>query len=145
MNKQITTTSAAATIDIGKHLGHKAFEGAIIALKGELGAGKTTLTKGIALGLGVTQTLTSPTFTLMKQYEGRLLLTHVDAYRLSGIGLDYDIEEAIHQQGVAVIEWAEHIQDHLEASLVITLTREDHVCTMDFVFDPLYQSMVEGL
>lgn len=145
MNKQIKTTSEAQTIAVGKHLGEQAFDGAIITLNGDLGAGKTTMTKGIALGLGITQTVTSPTFTLMKQYEGRLRLTHIDAYRLQGIGLDGDIEEAIYQSGVSVIEWSDQIAQSIDHGLSIVLHRVADTCTIDFTYNQMYASLVEGL
>ena len=145
MKKQIITTSEAQTIDVGKHLGERAFDGAIITLNGDLGAGKTTITKGIALGLGITKTITSPTFTIMKQYEGRLRLTHIDAYRLSGIGFDGDIEEAMYQPGVAVIEWSDQIAQSIEHGLAIVMHRVADTCTLELTYDQAYAVMVEGL
>jgi tRNA threonylcarbamoyladenosine biosynthesis protein TsaE len=145
MKKLITTTSKEQTIAIGKHLGEQAFDGAIITLDGELGAGKTTLTKGIALGLGITQTITSPTFTIMKQYEGRLRLTHIDAYRLNGIGFDQDIEEAMYQTGLTVIEWSSQIAHSIDHGLSIVMHRNANQCTMEFSYDHRYAVLVEGL
>ena len=145
MKKQIITTSQAQTIAIGKRLGEQAFDGAIITLNGDLGAGKTTFTKGIALGLGIAQTITSPTFTIMKHYEGRLRLTHIDAYRLDGIGFDGDIEEAIYQPGLAVIEWSNHIAQSIEHALAIVMKRVGDTCTIEMSYNQTYASMVEGL
>ena len=145
MNKQLITTSEAQTIAVGKHLGEQAFDGAIITLNGDLGVGKTTITKGIALGLGVMNTVTSPTFTIMKQYDGRLRLTHIDAYRLNGIGFDGDIEDAIYQPGVAAIEWSEHIAQSIEHGLSIVMHRVGDTCTMTLTYDHTYAAMVEGL
>lgn len=145
MKKQITTTSEAATIALGKHLGERAFDGAIITLNGDLGAGKTTITKGIALGLGITATVTSPTFTIMKQYDGRLRLTHIDAYRLVGIGFDGDIEEAMYQPGVSVIEWSDPIAQSIEHGLSIVMHRVNDTCTLAFTYDKSYAVMVEEL
>jgi tRNA threonylcarbamoyladenosine biosynthesis protein TsaE len=145
MKKQIITTSQEQTIAVGKRLGEQAFDGAIITLNGDLGVGKTTITKGIALGLGVAQTITSPTFTIMKQYQGRLRLTHIDAYRLYGIGFDGDIEEAIYQPGVAVIEWSDQIAQSIEHALAVVMHRVGDHCTIEMTYDQAYASMVEGL
>jgi len=112
---------------IGRILGGTLTEGAIIALIGELGAGKTSLTRGIARGLGIHEgyQITSPTFTLINEYPGRLNLVHLDVYRLSGSSdlTDLGYEEYFFGEGVTVIEWAEKIQDVLpENTLYITLT-----------------------
>lgn len=145
MKKTIITTSAQQTIELGERLGRQAFSGAIITLKGELGAGKTTFAKGIALGLEIMQPITSPTFTIMKTYQGRLDFVHVDAYRLSGIGFDYDIEEAIYSDAVSVIEWSSNIQSSIDHELSCTLSRVDDRCTIEIEYDAKYASMVEGL
>ena len=79
-----TTKSESETADLGRKIGEQLSGGEIITLSGDLGAGKTALTKGIALGLGVCETVVSPTFTLMNEYSGRLTLYHYDAYRLNG-------------------------------------------------------------
>lgn len=90
---------------------------AIVALGGELGAGKTTLTKGLALGLGVDpgEVVASPSFALVSQYQGsRAPLFHLDVYRLEGEDfLDAGLDEYLHAHGVTVIEWAEKIINHL--------------------------------
>lgn len=145
MKKVITTQSAQETIELGQHLGRQAFSGAIITLKGDLGAGKTTLTKGIALGLEIAQAITSPTFTIMKSYQGRLPLVHIDAYRLSGIGFDYDVEEAIYSDAVSVIEWSSNIQSSIDHELSLTLARIDDTLTIEINYDESYAAMVEGL
>src|SRR6266481_1302950 len=105
----IISHSARETLALGEAWGREATSGLVIALSGDLGAGKTQLAKGIALGLGVTSRVHSPTFTLVNEYLGGLLpLFHVDLYRLEtpdqifGAGL----EEYFHPAGVAVIEWA---------------------------------------
>jgi tRNA threonylcarbamoyladenosine biosynthesis protein TsaE len=104
-----------ATHDIGRALGSLAMPGTVLALVGELGAGKTHLAKGVAAGLGVRSVVNSPTFVLMNEHEGRLRMYHVDAYRLS------DPEEAVaagliderQADGVLVIEWADRLGDWL--------------------------------
>ncbi|WP_214851777.1 tRNA (adenosine(37)-N6)-threonylcarbamoyltransferase complex ATPase subunit type 1 TsaE [Exiguobacterium sp. s193] len=112
------TTTLAVT------LGHRAFSGMVITLDGDLGAGKTAFTQGFAKGLGVTRNVNSPTFTIMKVYNGRLPLYHMDVYRLEGSGDDIGLEEYLNGDGVAVVEWSELIADVLPPErLVITIER----------------------
>lgn len=89
--------------------------GMVLALRGGLAAGKTTLTKGIAAGLGIAQDVTSPTYTLISEYAGRLPLYHMDAYRLDGEEdfLALGAEEYLYGSGVCVVEWSERVQDAL--------------------------------
>ena len=113
----LVTHSAAETMAFGERLGALLGPGDVVTLVGPLGAGKTTLTKGLAVGLGVDEPrwVTSPTFVLVHEYAGRLPVYHVDAYRLTGpddaeaIGL----EEMFYGDGVTVVEWADRILDAL--------------------------------
>jgi tRNA threonylcarbamoyladenosine biosynthesis protein TsaE len=118
------------TFHIGRILGEALTAGDIVALTGELGAGKTCLTQGIARGLGVPEVyqITSPTFTLVNEYPGRLNLIHLDVYRLSSSRdlQDLGYEEFFFGKGVTVIEWAEKIQDIIpEKSLSVTMAYLD--------------------
>jgi len=120
----VNTTSAQETIATGERLGKQLKPGDVIALFGDLGAGKTTLTKGIAAGLGLDADIHSPTFTLIHEHIGAVALYHVDLYRLSReqevetLGL----EEYIYRDGVTVIEWANTTRSLLPAErLDITL------------------------
>jgi tRNA threonylcarbamoyladenosine biosynthesis protein TsaE len=90
----------------------------VIALFGGLAAGKTTLTKGIARGLGIDEDVTSPTYTLISEYAGRLRLYHMDAYRLEGEAdfLELGAEEFLYGDGVSVVEWSERIAGILPAN-----------------------------
>ena len=100
----------------GRELAEKAEPGDVIALIGDLGTGKTTLTKYIAEGLGVKETISSPTFTIVKEYKsGRLPLYHFDVYRIAGMEefLDIGAEEFLYADGVCVIEWADIVADVL--------------------------------
>jgi tRNA threonylcarbamoyladenosine biosynthesis protein TsaE len=109
----IISHSPAETIEFGSRLAADLPPGSVLALTGELGAGKTCLVKGIARGLGVQQEVTSPTFTLIHEYRGgRLPLYHVDLYRLDSVeqAVGIGIEEYLPGDGVTVIEWAERIE-----------------------------------
>jgi tRNA threonylcarbamoyladenosine biosynthesis protein TsaE len=111
-SQQVETRSVTETLEFGGRLARELQQGDIIALSGELGAGKTALVKGIARGLGITVEVTSPTFTLIHEYSGgRLPLFHVDLYRLDNISqaLAVGIEDYLNGPGVTVIEWAERI------------------------------------
>jgi tRNA threonylcarbamoyladenosine biosynthesis protein TsaE len=122
-----TSSSPEETEAIGRRLARCLKPGMIIALKGTLGAGKTCLTKGIASGLGITENITSPTYTIISEYHGTIPLYHIDAYRLHS---DDDFEstgagEYLGGQGVAIVEWPERIpasipKDAVSIQVVIT-------------------------
>jgi len=114
-------------IEFGEMIGRMAYPNMIITLTGDLGAGKTTMTKGIARGLGVTGIVNSPTYTILKIYQGRLTLYHMDVYRILDAFGDFELEEYFEDDGVCVIEWAEQIKELLpdeRIDIVITV-RED--------------------
>lgn len=120
-SQQIETHSAAETVAFGKRFAIELRAGNVIALSGELGAGKTCLVKGIALGLGIQQDVTSPTFTLIHEYSGgRLPLFHADLYRLDSApqAQAIGIEDYLNGSGVTVIEWAEKIATLLPAGTI---------------------------
>lgn len=135
-------------IDYGQKIGQLLDGHTVITLTGELGAGKTTLTKGIGLGLGVTRTINSPTFTIVKIYEGRLPLYHFDAYRLEGADDDLGFEEMLDDDGVCVIEWPMYIEDILPHDrLEIEIVKND-ADSRSLVFHPTgekYVRLVEEL
>ena len=106
--------SPADTESLGERLGRAAEHGLVIALSGDLGAGKTQFVRGLARGLGISNRVHSPTFTLVNEYGGgRLKLFHLDLYRLETAEqiLGAGIEEFLAPDGVAVIEWAERLED----------------------------------
>ena len=121
------TTGMEETMRFGKKLGMLLSPGDVVALVGELGAGKTTLVKGIVQGLGVTdrRAVKSPTFSLVHTYEGRMPVYHFDAYRLEDTQemLDIGSDEMISGDGVAIVEWADKVSGCLPKEyLQITLT-----------------------
>lgn len=112
MNEKTITNSKNETIALGKQLGMNLNAGCTIALEGDLGTGKTHFTKGIALGLGIEDTISSPTFTLLKEYEGRLKLKHIDAYRLENADPDsLGLYDLLDDESVVVIEWSNFLDD----------------------------------
>jgi tRNA threonylcarbamoyladenosine biosynthesis protein TsaE len=120
---EITSVSPAATMNLGKKIGRHLEPGSVIALIGELGCGKTLLTRGICDGLGVpARQVNSPTFVLVNEYRGRLPVFHIDLYRLSGIddGFEIGITDYLSRarEGVMIIEWAEKIIDLLPPDLL---------------------------
>lgn len=113
-----------------------------ITLEGDLGAGKTTFTQSFAKGLGVKRTVNSPTFTIMKQYEGRIPLNHLDVYRLADSDEDLGWEEIFYGDAVTVIEWAHLIEEDLpEERLAIEITRIDET-KRKFVLKPIGEKYV---
>ena len=125
-----TPLSEEETIALGERIGGRLKPGDIIAMTGTLGAGKTTITKGIAKALGIEDTVTSPTFCLVSEYEGgRMPLYHIDAYRLDGEEdfLNLGVEEMLYGKGVSVIEWSENVGSCLPKRTIrmSLLPRED--------------------
>lgn len=115
------TASAEETIELGKKIGSLLKKGDIIAMQGTLAAGKTTITKGIAQSLGVKDEITSPTFCLISEYEGKMPLYHMDVYRLDG-GEDFinlGVEDLMYGNGVSLIEWSEKVMDELPKKTII--------------------------
>ena len=113
MEYKITTRNEIDTIELAQNFESEKFPNMVICLNGELGSGKTIFTKGIANGLGINETITSPTFTIIKEYDGELPLYHMDVYRLDGNTDGIGIEEYFTKGGVVIIEWADTIKDIL--------------------------------
>lgn len=112
---RVNTYSVKETSELGQRLGQLLRAGDVVAIDGGLGSGKTVLVKGMAIGLGIAEEVTSPTFTIVNEYYGRIPLYHFDVYRLENPQQLYDIgyEEYFFDQGVTVIEWAQLIRDLL--------------------------------
>ena len=113
MEKVLVSNSAEQTMELGKRLANTAKNGSVFCFTGDLGAGKTTLVRGIAQGLNIKSVVQSPTFNIMKIYfDGVKPLIHIDAYRLADVNTDIGLDEYIgYETGLTVIEWPDFIKD----------------------------------
>ena len=122
---ELKTNDFLETIELGYKIGSLLAPGDVLLLAGDLGAGKTTFTKGIGKALGIKRTINSPTFTIVKEYNGTLDLYHLDLYRLEGLGTDFDLEEYFSKDGVVVCEWPNNVSEILPSEyLLIEIFRD---------------------
>ena len=124
---QIRTHSPEETEGIGRKIAAKLLPGDIIAYYGDLGAGKTAFTRGLAAGLGVTEQVTSPTYTIVNEYlSGRMPLFHFDMYRLDSADDLFDIgwEDYLARGGVCAVEWSENVEEALSGAIRITIHKD---------------------
>lgn len=124
--------SSKEMIEFGFKLGALLKPGTVLCLDGDLGAGKTTLTKGIGKALGIEKIINSPTFTILKTYEGKINLYHLDAYRIENEMDDFFLEEYFYLDGITVIEWSERIKsiipkDHITLKIASLSENEREV------------------
>jgi len=142
----------SATEALGRRLGAALFPGAVVALVGPLGAGKTCLVRAIAegLGIGTPDVVSSPTFVLIHEYQARLPIYHFDAYRLTSAGefADLGVDEYFAGQGVCLVEWADKVRDllpaeHLEVRLTITGPETRHIAMK--AHGPRYDTLLAGV
>ena len=110
------TNNDEELLTLGERLGHLGQKDDVLILTGELGAGKTTFTKGLAKGLDIRQMIKSPTYTIVREYEGRLPLYHLDVYRIEGDADSIDLDEFLFGGGVTVIEWGHLLGEDLPDS-----------------------------
>lgn len=113
MEYKVTTRSEEETMEIAQNFESEKFPNMIICLEGDLGSGKTVFTKGLAEALGIDDIITSPTFNIIKEYNGEMPLYHMDLYRLNGKPDELGLEEYFNKGGIVVIEWADMIKDYL--------------------------------
>lgn len=148
---KINLNSVQDTIKFGEKFGKLLISGDIIFLNGDLGAGKTTLSKSIGEGLGVQEYITSPTFTLINEYEGRLPLYHFDLYRLDSYEEleELGVEDYFYGNGVCLIEWAEKFSEDLpENRLEVWINRgktDDERYIKLKAFGDRYKKLIEEL
>lgn len=124
---QIQTRSPEETEAVGRKLAAQLQPGDVLAYYGDLGAGKTAFTRGLAAGLGVTEPITSPTYTIVNEYlSGRLPLFHFDMYRLGSADELFDIgwEDYLARGGICAVEWSENVEEALDGALRITITKD---------------------
>ena len=123
---EFITNSPAETERIGAFLAEKLQPGTVIAYRGDLGAGKTAFTRGIAKGLGCTDCVTSPTYTIVNEYlSGRMPLFHFDMYRLASADDLWDIgwEDYLDRGGVCAVEWSENVEEALESFILVNIEK----------------------
>ena len=134
------THSAAETEAVGETMARGMVPGTVIAFTGDLGAGKTAFVRGMARGIGVTDRVTSPTFTIVNEYEGgRLPLFHFDMYRLGSSEELFDIgwEDYLRRGGICAVEWSERVSDALDGAIRVDIRRDggdnDRIITIEGV------------
>ena len=123
---EFITNSPQETEALGQKLGQKLPAGTVIAYRGDLGAGKTAFTRGLARGLGITDPVTSPTYTIVNEYlGGRIPLFHFDMYRLHSADDLFDIgwDDYLERQGICAVEWSENVEEALENPLIVTICK----------------------
>lgn len=148
----ISLNNLEETEKFGLFLGENLRPGDVVCLNGDLGAGKTTLTKSIAKGLGIDDYVTSPTFTIVNEYYGKIDLYHIDTYRLDDmVDVDYlGFDEYFYSDGVTIVEWAEKIRDTLpEEYMEINIKSHDDKRDLDINyvgnrFDELKEKLDES-
>ena len=140
---RVISSSEQETRELGKRMSQKVTPGTVISLRGSLGAGKTVFAKGFALGLGITEAIVSPTFTLVQEYDGREKLYHLDIYRLSGEDEFESMggEEFLYPDGITLIEWSEKIDSMLPDSTIFVEVKinEDLSRTITIKGDERYE------
>ena len=123
---EFTTHSPQETESLGQKLGQILPAGTVIAYRGDLGAGKTAFTRGLARGLGCTDMVTSPTYTIVNEYlSGRLPLFHFDMYRLASADDLWDIgwEDYLDRNGICAVEWSENVREALENAIIVRIEK----------------------
>ena len=123
---EIITHSPEQTEAVGAALGKRLNPGAVIAYQGDLGAGKTAFTRGVACGLGAKESVTSPTYTIVNEYlSGKYPLFHFDMYRLASSDDLFDIgwEDYLDRGGVCAVEWSENVADAMEGAILVTIEK----------------------
>ena len=125
---EFITNSPEETEAVGAALGKRLNAGAVIAYQGDLGAGKTAFTRGVACGLGAKESVTSPTYTIVNEYlSGKYPLFHFDMYRLASSDDLFDIgwEDYLDRGGVCAVEWSENVADAMEGAIIVTTEKLD--------------------
>lgn len=135
MNEILESNSAEETFAYGKALGEKAVQGEVYSLTGDLGVGKTVFTQGVAAGLGITEPVSSPTFTILHSYEeGRIPLYHFDVYRIGDVEEMEEIgyEDCFYGEGVCLVEWADLVREILPEDCIRIVIEKDLTKGFDY-------------
>lgn len=144
MNYKYTSRCEEDTLELAENIESEKFPGMVICLNGELGSGKTVFVKGFAKALGIQETITSPTFSLVKEYlDGEMPLYHMDVYRIEDSKESFGLSDYLNQDGVCIIEWPEMIEDQLpeeRLEVKIKVIADD---VRVFVFTPYGQQYEE--
>lgn len=140
---KIGVNSYNETVEIASKLAHYLESGCVLTLEGELGAGKTSFTQGLAKGLGITQIVNSPTFTIIKEYQGRLPLYHMDVYRLNDNVDDLGFDEYFYGEGITVIEWASIIDEFLPSEYLKVVIEKIEDEKRILIFQPIGKKYIE--
>ena len=144
MNYKFTSRCELDTLELAENIESEKFAGMVICLNGELGSGKTVFVKGFAKALGIKETVTSPTFSLVKEYhDGEMPLFHMDVYRMEDSKENFGLDDYLNQDGVCIIEWPEMIEEQLpEERLDVRIKVIDDDVRV-FVFTPHGQQYEE--
>lgn len=133
---EFSTISPAQTEAVGEALAKVLAPGTVIAYQGDLGAGKTAFTRGLARGLGYTQPVTSPTYTVVNEYlGGKMPLFHFDMYRLGSSDELFDIgwEDYLQRGGICAVEWSENVEDAMEGAIVVRIEKTGDECRRIYI------------
>lgn len=140
---KITTYSEDETIELAENIESEKFPNMVICLEGDLGSGKTIFTKGFAASMGIKDNITSPTFSIIKEYEGEYKLFHMDVYRLSDVKEDLGIEEYFKKRGVTIIEWSDLIPELLPKNRLEIKIRVIDENTRVFLIQPYGEKYID--
>ncbi|HLO12067.1 MAG TPA: tRNA (adenosine(37)-N6)-threonylcarbamoyltransferase complex ATPase subunit type 1 TsaE [Pseudoneobacillus sp.] len=148
MKFEYISKSTDKTKDFAKRLASKLKPGDVIALEGDLGAGKTTFTKGLAEGLDIKKNVNSPTFTIIKEYQGTMPLYHMDVYRLEDSYEDLGFDEYFEGNGITVVEWAHLIKEQLPSEIITIYLTHGEEETRKITLEPVgkrYEELCKGI
>lgn len=148
MEKIYISKSYEDTQNLAYNIGLKINEPMVFLISGDLGSGKTTFTQGLAKGLEITKTISSPTFTIMKNYKGRMILNHIDAYRLESHHQDLGFDELIGSTGVTVIEWPDYLEELFPEEYLRIDIKSISKNRRKLIFNPIglkYEKLIEDL
>ena len=149
MNYKYTSRSIEDTLQLAENLESEKFPGMVICLNGELGSGKTMFVKGFAKALGIEETITSPTFSLVKEYpNGEMPLYHMDVYRLDDGNVEFGLSDYLNQDAICIIEWPEMIEDQLPSERLDVKIKVIDDDIRVFVFTPYgqqYEDLCEAV